>query len=96
MLREEQKLRLLSSSAAQCAQLTGGMLDILAAFELKLKGLQTAMLPVHRGTEQLIQAQKSLSTLRQRAARSTVPGLDWTADQGCCCPLLLPAAQTWT
>ena len=59
VVREERKLKGVQLAMVQCAQLTEQMVDLLDALDAKLNSLHTSMTPVHRGTEGLIQAQKS-------------------------------------
>ena len=68
LLAEEAKVRSVQASMAACQQLTDSMLAILEQFDRKLKALETSMQPLHRGTQQLINAHHSRST----AQHSTV------------------------
>ena len=75
VLREERKLRGVQEAMVRCAELTEAMVDLLDALDRKLHTLEHAMLPVHRGTEGLIAAQKSRRSggRSRRAAPQPLP-----------------------
>ena len=70
LLAEEAKVRSVQSSMAACQQLTDSMLHILEQFDRKLKALEASMQPLHKGTQQLINAHKSRSTAQHILAQS--------------------------
>lgn len=57
---EDHKIALTLSQMDRCQELTDAMLGILDSFDDKLGALESSMLPIHKGTQALMTAQKNI------------------------------------